>query len=190
MAFPEGKVMGDVNCEALLFEDESYTSVFGMDVLHHIPRPFKALEEMKRVVCWNPDSRIILIEPYVSLFSYLPYRIFHDEKTSLLNIKDITQPLVNEVPEDGNQTVPRWVFESKKGRLELAKIFSSEDFIIQTSYLSWLAFYLTRGLSNPSPIPAKVIRVFIDFERHIPQRVMKIIGSRMYISIMRRTNQC
>lgn len=183
LEFPEGGVIGNVNCENLNLETNSQVSVFGMDVLHHIPRPYVALEEMKRVIDWDVNSRIILIEPYVSIFSYLPYKLFHDEKTSFFNIGDISQPLVNEIPEDGNQTVPKWIFETRKGQIEISRIFPRHEFIIEIKYLSWLAFYLTGGLTNPSRISAGTIRAFIGFEQHIPQRIMKYLASRMYISI-------
>ena len=183
----EPGVQGNVDAQALPFEDESFDLIIGMDFIHHIQKPFMAMREMKRVLDSNTgDVQVVFIEPYVSIVSFLPYKIFHSEKTSLLKNRKLEEPLVGPMAEDGDQTIPRLLFCSKRGRALVEGIFPKDDYEILISYVSILSFFITGGINRPLPTPAWLVRFFLQIENALPEKIMKLAGSRMVIKIQRK----
>ena len=183
----EPGVQGNVDAQALPFEDESFDLIIGMDFIHHIQKPLVAMREMKRVLDRNSsDIQVVFIEPYVSIVSYLPYKVFHSEKTSLLKNRKLKEPLVGPMAEDGDQTIPRLLFCSKRGRALVEDIFPKDDYEILINYVSILSFFITGGINRPLPTPAWLIRFLLQVESALPEKIMKLAGSRMVIKIQRK----
>lgn len=65
------------DAQALPFQSSSVSNLFGLDVLHHVAAPMKFLQEAQRIL--SPGGRLILVEPWVTPFSYLIYRYLHQE---------------------------------------------------------------------------------------------------------------
>lgn len=63
--------------EKMPFKNKSLSAIYMLNVLHHIKDPQKALKEMQR--CLKKGGKIIMIEPYNSLFSKFFYTHFHHE---------------------------------------------------------------------------------------------------------------
>lgn len=80
LPFNEFNVLGDCAMERLPFKDSSFDAVLAFDSIHHSEQPSKAVLELLRVI--RKGGKIILVEPFVSPMSYLPYKIFHYEDTS------------------------------------------------------------------------------------------------------------
>jgi len=85
----------------------SVDAVLGLDVLHHVARPLAFLAEAARVL--RPGSRIGLVEPWVTPFSYPIYRWLHHEGCQL--DLDPRQPFVTTTGEakdafEGDAAVP------------------------------------------------------------------------------------
>lgn len=59
------------------FKNSSISAFLMFDVLHHIKDPKKALNEMSR--CLKKGGKIIMIEPYNSLFGRFIFQNFHHE---------------------------------------------------------------------------------------------------------------
>src|SRR5260370_22622367 len=69
------------DAQNLPFQTSSVANIFGVDMLHHLAAPMTFLREAQRVlVC---GGRLILIEPWVTPFSYLIYTYFHQEDCDL-----------------------------------------------------------------------------------------------------------
>ena len=66
-----------LDAHALPFQNESLDGIVLFDVLHHLSRPMHFFSEARRVL--KPGGRIVMMEPYVSWFSYPVYRFFHQE---------------------------------------------------------------------------------------------------------------
>ncbi len=60
------------------FKKNSISGFVMLDVLHHIKDPEKAFIEMNR--CLKKGGKIIMIEPYISLWGTFIYRHFHSER--------------------------------------------------------------------------------------------------------------
>src|SRR5690242_1474487 len=72
----------DVVCGggALPFRSGSVGAVVMLDVMHHLPNPMDFLTEAGRVL--RPEGRLVVIEPWITIPSYLLYRFFHPEDCS------------------------------------------------------------------------------------------------------------
>lgn len=183
----EPGIHGNVDAQALPFKDATFDLIIGMDFIHHIQKPSLALREMKRVL--NDDSQgiqMVFIEPYVSLVSYLPFKLFHKEQTSLLKKRKLTEPLVGKMAEDGDQTIPRLLFCSKRGRSLVEEVFPKESYEVLISYVSIWSFFITGGINHPLPTPVWLIKFFLEIESRVPKKIMKIAASRMVIKINKR----
>lgn len=181
--FPESEVKGGVDSHQLPFQDHDFESSMAIDVLHHLEFPLATLKELKRVTNFENDGKIVFIEPYVSLFSYPVYKIFHTEKTSNPWFCNYTEPFISSKPEDGDQALSRVLFTQKKGANLIADIFPKEKFQIQVKVFSILSFFITGGLNKPLPSPRILVRAIIFFESFIPQYIMRFLGSRCLIII-------
>lgn len=60
------------------FENESVSVFLMVNVLHHIKHSEKALQEIER--CLIPKGKIVMIEPYSSLWGGLIFKYIHPEK--------------------------------------------------------------------------------------------------------------
>jgi SAM-dependent methyltransferase len=182
----EPGVQGNVDAQALPFKDESFDLIIGMDFIHHIQRPVLALREIERVLDRNSTGiQVVFIEPYISVASYLPYRIFHTEQTSLLKKRRLEEPLVGPMAEDGDQTIPRLLFCTKRGRDLVEEVFPSDDYEILISYISIWSFFVTGGINRPFPTPIWLVRLFLEIENKLSKKIMKFASSRMIIKIQK-----
>jgi hypothetical protein len=180
-------VNGGIDIQSTNFPDNKFDLVFGMDVLHHIQFPEKALLEIKRITnTSSPGTMAIFIEPYVSILSYIPYRLFHTEDTSLFAKYRLNAPVVGSEPSDGDQTIPRLLFCSKVGLEKVRKIFPVQDYEIRVEYMTVIAFFLTGGINRPIRTSPKLIRFFISIELKIPQAILRFIACRMTIEILKK----
>ncbi len=66
-----------VDCLQMPFDDNSMGGIISLDLLHHVAEPHAFLREAARVL--KPAGRIFLIEPYITLGSYLGYKLLHHE---------------------------------------------------------------------------------------------------------------
>ena len=61
----------------LPFRDKSVSCFLMLDVFHHIPKPIWFLQEAER--CLRKGGKIVMIEPYNSIFARFFYQRFHHE---------------------------------------------------------------------------------------------------------------
>ena len=89
---------------ALSFQSGSVGALVMVDVLHHLPKPLEFLAEAGRVL--SPGGRLAMIEPWITVPSYLLYRYFHHEDCSLA--VDVRRPFdeLDKRAFDGNAAIP------------------------------------------------------------------------------------
>lgn len=178
-AFPEFNVDGACLMEELPFEDSEFSAVLAVDTIHHSLNPVKALYEMFRVL--SPGGAILIIEPFVSAFSYIPYLLLHNEATSwrYRPITTTSRVSTNHEASDGDQGVSRFLISE----FEDQSIVFHSDTRVEILYLSWLDFFLTGGVNRRIPVPSTLIKLISKLERNIPQRLMRFLASRVVIKI-------
>ena len=134
--------------EKIPFKNKSVSVFYLLNVFHHIKNPEKSLKEMER--CLKPKGKIIMIEPYNSIWGRFIYQNFHHEK---FNPKAGWKIKGKGRLSDANGAMPwiifvrdRKVFEKKFPDLIILKIRPHTP----------LSYLLSGGLSKPQLIPSKL----------------------------------
>jgi SAM-dependent methyltransferase len=175
LAFPKFGVEGDCPMESLPFLDSSFEAVIAIDAIHHSTHPLKALSEFLRLI--KKGGKIVIVEPYVSLLSYLPYKLLHHEDTSWSFKGDSLHEMALRVqnPAIGNQGVSKFLI----GNLQNDKENLLTNIKFRVYYFSPISFFATGGVSRAFRTPTRVIRTLTYLEAKIPQSAMKFLASRV-----------
>jgi SAM-dependent methyltransferase len=173
-------VKGNIDATNLPFETNSFDSAFAVDAIHHVSYPVKSIIELCRVV--RPGGTITIIEPYVSYFSFLVYKFFHNEST-IWNYKiPNSGKTVSEIASEGEQSTLQALISNK---LLISEILLriDKDITLSINYFSPISFFATGGLSNPLPISKNLIKLLIKLEQLLPSRILKFISARQILFI-------
>lgn len=176
LPWKDAEVLGGIDAGALPYPDDHFDGAFAIDVLHHLQYPLQVLAELKRVV--RPNGKIVLIEPYVSALSYLVYKVFHDEKTSIRINFDPSVPSVGQNPADGDQYLGQSVFMTRRGRSALKAAGLLENGNLEVDLFHPLSFFSTGGLSNPLPTPSGLIYFLLKVEGLLPRIIRRLVAAR------------
>ncbi|MDA3008649.1 MAG: methyltransferase domain-containing protein [Actinomycetota bacterium] len=179
LPFNEFDVMGHCSMENLPFKESQFDAVLAFDSIHHLEKPSKAILELLRVT--REGGKIILVEPFVSPLSYLPYKMFHHEDTSwdFREKGSIELSLRNLNPEMGDQGVSRFIIN----QLSNWRTTNLPKLTVSTTYLSPFSFYATGGVSRPLNTPKIFVNSLIQVEKLIPNFIMKFLASRVILTI-------
>jgi SAM-dependent methyltransferase len=181
--FQYNNVIGQINCENLPYPNQSFDAAIAVDVLHHLKSPINALSELKRITDLSDEGKIIIVEPYVSHFSYLIYKFFHSELTSNPWKNSYAEPFINSTPEMGDQALSKVLFFQKPGIEILNDVFPKNKFKIECRIFSILSFFVTGGLNKPLPMPNLLVNIIIKIEDVLPKTLFRFLGSRCIIVI-------
>jgi SAM-dependent methyltransferase len=177
------EVQSGVNAENLPFEPGEFDAVFAMDMIHHVPFPYKVIAEAIRTT--SPKGKVVLVEPYVSLASYLVYKIFHSEKTSLFIKFSPEKPIVSTLASDGDQVICQRMLFSKLGRGYLKKVLPHKTEVTR-KFISPISFFLTGGINRPIRLNPNIIKGVLAIEAKLPQAVLRLIASRQIVIISKK----
>lgn len=142
------------------FDDSSVANIVKIDVLHHLADPVGFLHEASRVL--KKGGRLIMLEPYPSLFSRIVYKLFHPEPF----IYDVDyfnhKPSMDKHPWDSNQAIPYLIFYKHLDKFE--KVFGKTFKIVKKEKMSLILYPASGGFENPSMIPEKFLPILKQFE--------------------------
>jgi SAM-dependent methyltransferase len=177
-------VRGNIDAQNLPFANDEFSCVFGVDMLHHVPEPIKVVSEAIRVV--SNSGTVVFVEPYVSGFSYLFYKLFHPEDTTL-GLKVVSGvPIKFDSESSGDQIIAQRVFLDFNNLASLRQA-CNKNFELEILYLSPFSFFATGGLNSPFGLSPAGIRALIRAESLLGTRVLKILSARA-IYILKVTN--
>ncbi len=167
------------DAQALPFRDSNFDNIVAVDVLHHIERPQRFFSEADRVL--RPGGRIILVEPGVTVLSWIFYKLLHPEPWILKADPFMEGPLdPNRKPFDANQAIPELVFgrylqcfESKFPSLKL----------VQRERFSWLVYPLSGGFRPWSLIPGRLLKALLATERKLAPLIVWLAAFRLFLVI-------
>ena len=142
-------------------KDAILDNIVLFDVLHHLIDPVSFFREAQRTL--KKKGRILLIEPYISWFSFFIYRFLHPERM-IWNIDPFKKggACKDKNYFYSNQAIPTLIFERNEkifvGKFPRLKIFLKKrmDFILCP---------LSGGFHNPSLCPLFLYSTFNNLEK-------------------------
>jgi SAM-dependent methyltransferase len=170
----------DVVCDAgsLPFQSGSVGALVIVDVLHHLLQPLEFLAEAGRIL--HPGGRLAMIEPWITVPSYLLYRYFHHEECSLA--VDVRRPFgdLGKRAFDGNATIPFKLLKQFEPGTSTLRLLQAEPFLA-------LPYLATLGFQRARPIPHTLIGMARVCERFLSP-LRKFVATRILI-VWERTNE-
>jgi len=163
----------DVVCDAgsLPFQSGSVGALVMVDVLHHLPKPLEFLAEAGRIL--HPGGRLAMIEPWITVPSYLLYRYFHHEDCSLA--VDVRRPFgeVGKEAFDGNAAIPFKLLKQCQSGAPALCLLQAEPFL-------GLPYLATLGFKRARPIPQTLLGMARVCERFLSP-LRKFVATRILI---------
>ena len=143
------------------FTENEIANFVMIDVLHHLADPIKFLNETYRVL--EPGGRIILIEPYMSPFSKIVYKLKHHEPFDLKSDYFNDKIDINKDPWDSNQAIATILFfrEIKK----FNNLFANKFTFHKKKQISIVLFPGSGGYEYRQFIPNSLIPLFELIEK-------------------------
>jgi SAM-dependent methyltransferase len=136
----------DIRADALHmpFLPGSLDNIVLIDALHHLARPFQFLQQAKQLLA--SGGRVLLVEPYASVWGGLVYRYMHHERVDFrFEESESGKPAW-----DGNAAIPRLVLEEgNRKRLGLR--------VARVEYCEFLSYPLSGGFSYRCLLPPFVL---------------------------------
>jgi len=173
----------DISLDAheLPFKKNSLGNIIMIDVFHHLACPVIFLQEAQRVL--KDDGRLIMIEPYISPFSYIIYNHFHQEdvdfKADVFN-QERSSSKNQKKPFDGNSAVPTTMMFSKE--IERFRQKFSHLQIIKKKLLSFILYPLSGGFDRKNFVPVFFIQ-YLNLIEKILQPFGRFFAFRIFIVI-------
>ena len=172
-----------VDAQVLPFDDETLDVIFGVDVFHHISKPFQFLEEASRTL--RKDGKLILVEPAITPFSWPIYKFLHPEpmKWSVTVTKDFEFSGSDVM--DANNALPSLVFRNNAcgdlNEFGLALKYETRLF----GFMSMLA---TGGINNAWSVPIlnRLVPRLFDWELRKSRR----FGSTFFLRTLIVIEKC
>jgi SAM-dependent methyltransferase len=152
------------DAQRLPFRSSSVANVFGLDMLHHLATPMTFLTEVSRVLV--PGGRLILVEPWITPFSYFIFRFLHQERCDLSEtpwVQNQRGAGLEKMAFDGNQAIPYLLFGSSHRASTLdalpeLKLLALEPFCL-------FAYLLSGGFKPMNFLPESLYPAVSKFER-------------------------
>jgi SAM-dependent methyltransferase len=168
-----------LSAEELPFGSESLAAIVMLNVFHHIPRPWRFLEEAVRTLV--PGGKVVMIEPANSTMSRFIYQRFHHEPFDPKGGWEIVShgPLSS-----SNQALPYIYFQRDKA--EFAKRFPALE-ITDVHYHTPFRYVLTGGVSRKALMPAATFGAWKLLERGL-QPLSALFGMFMTVELTKRSS--
>ena len=149
------------DAHALPFRTASVDAIVGLDVLHHLARPRTFFAEAARIL--SPGGRLALVEPWVTPFSFVVYRFFHQE--DCVEPADPWSPFSGPAGSkdlfEGNAAVPRAIVRAASAE-EWTRLGLEPP---RLDLLGGFAYLLSLGFRPRSLLPVAAAPALLRFDR-------------------------
>jgi SAM-dependent methyltransferase len=143
------------DAQRLPFADEAFDAVVGLDLIHHLARPLRFLQEASRVV--RRGGRIAAVEPWVTPLSYPVYRWLHHEACTMGVDPSSPFGAAEKQAFDGDSAVPRELVRTLPAS-EWERMGLSQP---QVRPMNGFGYLLSLGFRPPSLLPRPLGRLLI-----------------------------
>jgi SAM-dependent methyltransferase len=152
------------DAQQLPFRNGSVANVFGLDMLHHLATPMTFLSEVSRILI--PGGRLMLVEPWITPFSYFIFRFLHQERCDLSEtpwLSNASGGAPEKMAFDGNQAIPYLLFgpghrSNTLNSLPEFRLLALEPFCL-------FAYLLSGGFKPMNLLPESLYPAVSRFER-------------------------
>jgi SAM-dependent methyltransferase len=143
----------------LPLRDKALAVVAGLDVLHHLARPDRFLQESARVL--EPGGTLVLVEPWITVMSWPVYRFLHHEDCAIP--ADPWKPFGTKAKDsfDGNGAVP-WRMV-RKTSCEGWRALGFEPPEVRP--MNGFAYLLSGGFRSATLLPLRLAGAAMAFDR-------------------------
>jgi len=152
-----------VDAQELPYVDSSIGNLVMVDVLHHLPRPLRCIEEAERVLL--PGGRLVLVEPFCSPVSGLVYRAFHHERLARRVDPFSGLPHTSDDPWDANIAIPTLIFWRHLDRFQSGHPSLR---VVRRERFAWLLYPLSGGFTHRQLVPYPMRRPLRRLESLVP----------------------
>jgi SAM-dependent methyltransferase len=170
------------DAQSLPFASQTFNNIVMVDVLHHIEYPVNFLSEAFRVL--KDGGRLVALEPAITPLSNIFYRLFHDEPVDMCQdpyAEGVPDPAKN--PFDANQAIPTLMFCGNRRRFEQR---FPQWHIVETRYMSLLAYPLSGGFKSWSLMPAGLVRSVLHLENKLLPKVGRFLAFRLFVVLEKK----
>ena len=175
-----------LDAHTLPFRTDSLGNIIFIDVLHHLANPVLFLSEAQRVL--QNNGRLIMLEPYISPFSYIIYNYFHQEEVDFkIDVWNKRIASNNKKKAfDGNSAIPTIMFskEIKRFREEFPNLQ-----VIKKELLTFIFYPLSGGFDHKNFIPPFSVQ-YLNLIERILQPFGRIFAFRNFIVIEKGKKKC
>ena len=149
------------DAQFLPFKDNSFNTVVMIDVLHHIEQPYLFFREVARVL--RPGGRLCMLEPVITPFSWVVYRLFHDERIDFGGHPWGPQATSGrKLPFEGNLACVNHLFGRGAKAFERMQCGLTREVFTRCSFL---VYPLSGGFRRPPLIPERLFCIAARLER-------------------------
>jgi SAM-dependent methyltransferase len=137
-------------------------AILGLDVIHHLARPYRFLAEVARAL--RPGGRLVLLEPWITPLSFPVYRWFHQESCNLgCDPADpfAAMPGVSKQAFEGDAAV-LWRVVEVTGAAEWSRLGLGPPAV---DVLNGFAYLLSLGFRKRSLLPRSWLRHVLRLDR-------------------------
>jgi hypothetical protein len=152
------------DAQQLPFRSNSITNIFGLDMLHHLATPMTFLCEVSRILI--SGGRLILVEPWITPFSYFIFRFMHQERCDLSETPWLLKApggALEKMAFDGNQAIPYLLF-GPGHRLETLNSLRTFQLTALEPFCLF-AYLLSGGFKPMNFLPESLYPAVSRFER-------------------------
>ena len=152
------------HASSLPFRKGSLQNIVIVDVLHHIANIVVFFEKLQRVL--SPGGRIVMLEPYISPFSRLVFKLVHPEPVDLTIDPLCTRGKLfdDSDPFDSNQAIPTLLFWRDLKRFEATFPMLK---VLHRERCAFLAYPLSGGFEHRNLVPSMVLSALQCFVEYI-----------------------
>lgn len=153
-----------VDAQHLPFRTASVANVFGLDMLHHLAAPLAFLREAARVLI--PGGRVVLVEPWITPFSWIIFRFFHQERCDLSETTwraTEERALPKKLAFDGNQAIPYLMFGPRHLPDTLHSLPDLKIAVLER--FCFCTYLLSGGFNHTSLLPESLYPLLSKLER-------------------------
>ncbi len=140
-----------LDAQAMIFENTSVRSIYGINCFHHFPRPEAFFKELERVLF--SGGGCILIEPYYGLFArYFYKKVFKEEHFNMFQGSWDENAKSMGVMVGANQALSYIVF--KRDLKKFSELFPSLVVVETKPFSNYARYLLSGGLNFNSLVPS------------------------------------